>query len=461
MFLAFKPVRGHYAIRPFLGGVNAISGESLVPNMTTVLKRLNKIERKQDYLVVQKSGPTQKRLDGAATGRGVVRQFVAVAPESNKSVEYQVTGANNVGCLQLEIIPQFEYLDSFCISLSDCGSKDRQGTYSRDFEESFPATSHPFTTPRKLGLKPGDQVYAHWRRPKRSMDEDEQYFEEIEGEICWRDRTLLDEWIALDRQNRARSGQSSLEERKLILSPFRRIKDKLHVVFQSPGVKITVALDRRWAVATFGHRVLEHMNLERRLNRCEFLNAEREHLNFHDSIDDSRLIEIRNEQYGGGGPDYKELTFGAGAKIRQNIVTDTVEPWHWDTRRARLNIHIVNSQQFHTLTGGLQPPPSPISFQTYFQLGIPLFTAPDENEDVLAGCLDMIKPVPGAADLAESTGAANDSQNQEDKKSGRKGKGKGKGKGRRKRKRKRNDDEGFENPWFCHLCKKTFYSAYR
>jgi hypothetical protein len=48
MFLAFEPGRGCYVIRPFLGGVNAILGEPLVPNMMTVLKRPNKIERKQD-----------------------------------------------------------------------------------------------------------------------------------------------------------------------------------------------------------------------------------------------------------------------------------------------------------------------------------------------------------------------------------------------------------------------------
>jgi hypothetical protein len=169
------------------------------------------------------------------------------------------------------------------------------------------------------------------------------------------------------------------------------------------------------------------------------------------SLNDSGLIEIRSEQCGGGGdPDYVELTLGAGAKIRQNIVRDTVEPWRWDTRRARLlNIHIVNSQQFRTLTGGLQPPPLPISFQTYFQLDTPLLTAPDENEDVLAGCLDMIRPVPGAANLTESTGAANDSQNQEYENLG------------ERRKRRWNDDEGFKNAWFCHLCKKIFSSAYR
>ena len=459
MFLAFQSVRGRYAIRPFLGGVNAISGEPLVPNMATVLKRLNKIERKQDYVVVQKSGPTQYRLDGAATGRGVVRQFVAVAPESKKSVEHQITGANNVGCLQLEIIPQFEYLDRLCISLSDCGSEDRQGTYSRNFEESFPATSHPCTTPRKLGLKPGDQVYAHWRRPKNSMDkEDERDFEEVKKRICWRDRTLLDEWIALDRQNRAHSGQSTLEERKLILSPFRPIKDKLLVVFfKSSIMKTTIALDGRWTVSTFKHRVLEHMNLEDRLDRYRFCTEKSlMRLSQYDTIGSlnySGPIEIHREQSGGGGRHaYVELTFGAGARIRQNIVMDTVEPWRWDTRRARLlNIHIVNSQQFRTLTGGLQPPPSPISFRTYFQLSTPLLTAPDENEneDVLASCLDMIRPVPGAADLTGSTGAANDSQNQEDEKLG------------ERRKRKWNDDEEFRNPWFCHLCKKIFCSAYR
>jgi hypothetical protein len=193
------------------------------------------------------------------------------------------------------------------------------------------------------------------------------------------------------------------------------------------------------------------MDLERRLNQYDFCDAS--HNRFLDaigSLDDSRLIEICHVQVGGGG-DYNELTLGTGAKFRQNIITDTVDPWCWNTRRARLlNIQIVNSEQFCTLTGGLQPPPSPISFQTCLQPGIPFFTAGDENEDVLAGCLDKIKPVPGAADLIKSAGAANDSQNQEHKKLGRRGK------------RKRNDDEGLKNPWFCHVCKKVlFSSAYR
>ncbi|KAE9380184.1 hypothetical protein N431DRAFT_317555, partial [Stipitochalara longipes BDJ] len=95
-----------YAIRPFVGGVNAISGEPMRPNMATLLKRRNGVKRKQDYVVVQggdfegkKVG--QRWIDGIAVAPGIVRQFVAVPLGDKESVEYQVTGSDGVGGLQL------------------------------------------------------------------------------------------------------------------------------------------------------------------------------------------------------------------------------------------------------------------------------------------------------------------------------------------------------------------------
>ena len=48
----FAP-QAKYAIRVFIGGVNGLSGEPVKANMATVLKRLNGIERTQDYLYVR------------------------------------------------------------------------------------------------------------------------------------------------------------------------------------------------------------------------------------------------------------------------------------------------------------------------------------------------------------------------------------------------------------------------
>lgn len=93
--------RNPYAIRVFIGGVNGITGEPMVPDMSTLLKSKNGVPPKQDYIIV----PPQPWLDGVAVAPGIVRQFVAMPTGTGYSVEHQVTGKENVGGIQLEIIP--------------------------------------------------------------------------------------------------------------------------------------------------------------------------------------------------------------------------------------------------------------------------------------------------------------------------------------------------------------------
>ncbi|RPB20365.1 ubiquitin-domain-containing protein [Terfezia boudieri ATCC MYA-4762] len=90
-----------YAIRVFVGGINGITGEPMVPDMSTLLKARNGVPPKQDYVVV----PPQPWLDGVAVAPGSVRQFVAMPAGTGYNIEHQMTGKENVGGLQLEIIP--------------------------------------------------------------------------------------------------------------------------------------------------------------------------------------------------------------------------------------------------------------------------------------------------------------------------------------------------------------------
>lgn len=94
MFLSFKATNDNFAIRTFVGGINAISG---LPWNSPPSQRSSK----QDYVSV----PTQKFLDGIAVGQGTVRQFIAMPLGSGYSVEKQVTGKEDVGGMQLELIP--------------------------------------------------------------------------------------------------------------------------------------------------------------------------------------------------------------------------------------------------------------------------------------------------------------------------------------------------------------------
>lgn len=61
----------------------------------------------QDYVVV----PQQLWLDGIASQDGKVRQFVAMPLGSGYSVEAQITGADLIGGLQLEVVPAKEFTD--------------------------------------------------------------------------------------------------------------------------------------------------------------------------------------------------------------------------------------------------------------------------------------------------------------------------------------------------------------
>jgi hypothetical protein len=116
----------HYVIRPFVGGVNGISGEPMIGDMLSLMQRFNRVTQDQDYVVV----PEQPWLDGIAISPGKVAQFVATAvtgtddsggrfdrsqapqaPISQsfgpRSIEYEVTKRDVVGGFQLQIIPQY------------------------------------------------------------------------------------------------------------------------------------------------------------------------------------------------------------------------------------------------------------------------------------------------------------------------------------------------------------------
>ena len=123
-------IRRPYAIRPYVGGINAISGvprqaegsnESPSQAQCTGRTRVGELNLQsgesvgapplpeQDYIVADAATQTQgvqtQWLDGIAESTGRVKQFVAVPFGTGESIESQKTGKDNVGGLQLEIIP--------------------------------------------------------------------------------------------------------------------------------------------------------------------------------------------------------------------------------------------------------------------------------------------------------------------------------------------------------------------
>jgi hypothetical protein len=120
-----------YAIKIFVGGVNAVSGEPAVETAATRLRRRTLLSQNrsiQDYLVL----PKQRWLDGIATTAGNVRQFVATPTGNGYSVEAQVTGEEVTGGIQFEITPRLKLSEmEICVKtltgqtlIIDCKSSD-------------------------------------------------------------------------------------------------------------------------------------------------------------------------------------------------------------------------------------------------------------------------------------------------------------------------------------------------
>ncbi|MFB7365159.1 hypothetical protein [Streptomyces hydrogenans] len=92
MWLSFAGSPEPSALQVGVGKVCAISGEKWTGKLS---------RRPQNYVVL----PRQPWLDGINSGKGTVRQFVAVPLGMGATVEGQVTGEETVGGLQLQAFP--------------------------------------------------------------------------------------------------------------------------------------------------------------------------------------------------------------------------------------------------------------------------------------------------------------------------------------------------------------------
>lgn len=188
MWINFEAnTKKRFAIRPFLGGVNGISGEATIGDMNAIMRRMNSLGPKQDYIVT----PDQIWLDGIATSPGIVKQFVATSmtpprskvgyqrqmkeagrsSENSKAdrrsthpiggtVEYQITGQDGIGGFQLQLIPEYNTTVMSAGTESDVYKQEWDfNTYS--VSKISKAQFHDvMKTPRELGLQNTDIIHV-------------------------------------------------------------------------------------------------------------------------------------------------------------------------------------------------------------------------------------------------------------------------------------------------------------
>ena len=378
MFLSFQSKRGTYAIRPFVGGVNTISGHTFVPNMATAIRESNKIERKQDYVVVTPDAKTtQKWLDGARTGRGVVRQFAAVSGASELSIEHQVTGTNDVGGLQFEIIPKHE----------SCYA----GFWPSVFGQQKLSVQF-LATPKDVGLVPGCRIYANTLEdeyPRRRMV--------TVRDILHDSQTLK---ILASKRTPPDSNSSPESELSLLLRPFGIVDDPFVLEIFDRDFKFLLSLPKPLHIGYLEDRALCLAGLG--IGQLKF---DSQRIGRHTNVDDLGIVEgdrvgIYPEEFGGGGHDAEiDLSIGTGAEIIQAILPDTLDPRAWDVKRGVLfNVQILDSASFERLTG-LSPPCPPIAFQSYIKRKYPFLSLKEQEDTSTPVKLGHLKPVSASAVL--------------------------------------------------------------
>ncbi|KAI0486894.1 hypothetical protein F4859DRAFT_527057 [Xylaria cf. heliscus] len=162
MWINFRAILP-FAIRVFVGGINAVSGFPKEERAEQARKDAAMHENGgpvQDYMVV----PGQPWLDGIVCEDGKVRQFVAQPRGSGFSVEQQITGKDDTGGIQIEIIPIKcgslpEYLDVY---FKDQGREDKRrlNLVEKGLEESSTWKQLKEVLKHEFGIPVSEQVLS-------------------------------------------------------------------------------------------------------------------------------------------------------------------------------------------------------------------------------------------------------------------------------------------------------------
>jgi Ubiquitin-2 like Rad60 SUMO-like len=348
-----------YAVRPFVGGVNCISGEAARPSMSHILRQLNGVAKKQDYLVVGGGASSVQYLDGIAVAPGIVRQLVALPIQSPESIEWQMTGLDDVGGLQLEIIPQFGR------SIPTLYREDAMNHEIPMFEGRL------LSTAEDLEMSPGTQVYYQTR--------------------CVRSRTLFDEMSCNASQER--DHLTFRVEKDLFITI--KMTDGNNEAFFNVGIHTKLSLVMAKFLQRYkgcGRDIIFVFDGSRVLgtDTPDFLGMEV-----------FEVVEVCQEQVGGGFSrfdmawDISDLEapaigFGASAQILQNIRRDEEDPRTWNMCAAKLlNVQILNSKVFEQVFG-IPRPLTPMTFAAYSHANVPIFQRYLEKESSVHGNFNRI-----------------------------------------------------------------------
>jgi hypothetical protein len=453
MWISFQSrKREKYAVRVFVGGVNAISGR--------LWDAPRPVDAKQDYVVV----PPQMWLDGIAVGKGTVGQFVAMPIGSGYSVEKQITGKEDVGGLQLEITPS-----SANLLFTRYPALSSSPSNSDEFELQ--------QCPRDCGISPGTDVFltkdgnSSVFMDGKIRDSRPHMLRELEGN--WLKSEPRPVLVALYPVKLSITFPSLFKTRRLTTKEFSPFNNVLEVIIEvNEGTshlvlfhdlfhgKTKAPLNDNASLLEAGlvlhPEIIARRNRSRksdedstisfrpgcsarglryflmapisflcpRLTQWSCCQVETEDCETGSDHDPSNYqsTSLRDRPTGSHTPPVESWAMGiaAGGLLRQRILPDINRDWHtWNKSATCLvSVQLLNTVAYESLTGKLAPP-TPITAEAYVEAGIPFYAEKykDGSEAGVDGAaefgklksvaqIDTQKGVASGADITVSTRVA-------------------------------------------------------
>ncbi|KAI3555137.1 integral membrane protein [Colletotrichum abscissum] len=341
-----------FAIKIYVGGVNAVSGLPMTENEKTLEKRvrmLNSGKQIQDYMVV----PDQNWLDGIVSEDGKIRQFVAQPKGSGFSVEAQVTGEENIGGIQIEVIPIKKNLPT-------------------EFDVRYENKEHKVVTRTFNVAEKG-----------------------LNGESTWLDvkKLIRDEFdIAVDQQRLSDHGnRSGFDKYRIDFSDNTKLGD---TYFPPNFSTVSVVHDTP---------MRGRMRMMGGLKSMAAPGGGPEMMMCAASVSSPMAAPP---------PAVEEMGLAAGGLITQTIEEDKYPADVWDAEASvMLNLQILSIESFCAVTG--QPAPdTPVNAQSYANHGYPFFEIWGEEKTGIKGDFSEVKSV--AQIEAERAAAAGEEYKEEE-----------------------------------------------
>ncbi|KAM7208567.1 hypothetical protein V8F20_001248 [Naviculisporaceae sp. PSN 640] len=349
MWIDFYSVKA-YAIKVFVGGVNAVSGEPAVETTASRMRRAKRISEGksvQDYVVV----PDQEWLDGFVTRIGLVRQFVATPMGSGYSVEKQILGEENIGGLRMEVTPLKEYVQ---VQMKPPNIATVWGAKVTNTAGEVKAL---LVRHREWSSEDKESDMALWKQGQELRDTDVLASRGlVNGDfLVLRPKSKSTSYFTRVDSQRQHKNDLPVRTKEARVAP----SGKSRKLQQNPSL----ATVKEMNVAAGGA--------------------------IHQKImPDPYLLPLSND-----GSDTESVTVD-GTEI------DINNPWD-STKTVRFNVQLLNAASFTAITG-LVPHPSPLTAERYAELGYPFFKMPaSEPETNVEGDFGNLQSIAQMQDVEE------------------------------------------------------------